>query len=96
MLRNLGASYFVVQPGFWSDLALIERFNNVGIGPDCVKVAHFGLTGDLSMQNGTQGIDVLRPADSVDTKSVRVNIDMPLAGRRAASSTKQNNGRSTL
>jgi hypothetical protein len=82
MLRDLGASYLVVQPGFWSDLAVMARFYDVVDSKDYVKAAHFGLAGDLSMQDGRQGIDVLKPTYPVAAKTGRISIDMPLAGRR--------------
>ena len=82
MLRGLGASYFVVQPGFWSDLAVMDRFDKVVNGPDYTKIGHFGLTGDLSTQDGVQGIDILRPNYPVVRKSGRIGMDMPLAGQR--------------
>jgi hypothetical protein len=82
MLRELGAAYFVVQPDFWSDLTIMDRFDNVINGPDYEKVAHFGLTGNLSTQDGTQGIDILRPTYPVAEHSGKISIDMPLAGQR--------------
>jgi hypothetical protein len=87
MLRDLGASYFVVQPGFWSDLAVMGRFDNVVNSPDYVKAAHFGLSGDLSTQDGAQGIDILQPTYPVAPKSGRISIDMPLAGQRFEGTT---------
>jgi Dolichyl-phosphate-mannose-protein mannosyltransferase len=87
MLRNLGAAYFVVQPGFWSDLAVMGRFANVVKSSDYVKAAHFDLTGDLSTQDGDQGIDILRPTYPVAPKSGRISIDMPLAGQRFEGTT---------
>ncbi len=82
MLRGLGASYLVVQPGFWSDLAVMDRFDKVVNGPDYTKIGHFGLTGDLSTQDGVRGIDILRPNYPVVRKSGRIGMDMPLAGQR--------------
>jgi hypothetical protein len=87
MLRDLGASYFVVEPGFWSDIAVMGRFDHVMNGPDYLKAAHFGLTGTLSTQDGTLGIDILRPTYPVAAKSGRISIDMPLAGQRFEGST---------
>ena len=81
-LRDLGASYFVIQPGFWSDLAVMARFNDVMTGPDYARAAHFGVTGTLSTQDGTQGIDILRPTYAVTATSGRVSIEMPLAGQK--------------
>jgi hypothetical protein len=86
-LRDLGASYLVVQPGFWSDLAVMGRFDTVVNGPDYGKAAHFGLSGDLSTQDGTQGIDILRPTYPVVPHAGRISIDMPLAGQRFEGTT---------
>ena len=82
MLRDLGASYFVVQPAFWSDLPVMDRFDKVLDTPDYTKAAHFELTGDLSTQDGQRGIDILRPTYPVAAKPGRISIDMPLAGQR--------------
>jgi hypothetical protein len=82
MLRELGAAYFVVQPDFWSDLTVMARFYGVINSPDYEKVAHFSLTGNLSTQDGTQGIDILRPTYPVAEHSGKISIDMPLAGQR--------------
>ena len=87
MLRKLGASYFVVQPGFWSDLAVMGRFETVLNGPDYAKAAHFELTGDLSTQDGRHGIDILRPTYPVAATAGRISIDMPLAGQRFEGTT---------
>jgi hypothetical protein len=82
MLRELGATYFVVQPGFWSDLSVMARFEIAINGSDYKKTAHFSLTGDLSSQDGTQGIDILRPTYAMAGQSKHISIDMPLAGQR--------------
>ena len=81
LLRNLGASYFVIQPEFWSDLAVMARFDGVVNSPDYQKTAHFGLTGDLSTGDGTQGIDILRPTYEVFASARRLNIEMPISGQ---------------
>jgi hypothetical protein len=88
MLRDLGASYFVIQPGFWSDLAVMARFDAVIASPDYEKTAHFDITGTLSTQDGRQGIDILRPTYEVTAKSGRISIDMPLAGQKFEGSIK--------
>lgn len=82
LLRDLGASYFVVQSQFWSDLAVMSRFDTVVTGSEYEKAAHFDLTGDLSTQDGDQGIDILRPTYPVVPKSGRIRFDMPLARQR--------------
>jgi hypothetical protein len=82
MVRDLGASYLIVQPDFWSDLPVLQRFVKVVTGPEYVKVAHFAVTGDLSTQDGNQGIDVLRPTVPPSAPPGRLSIDMPLAGQR--------------
>lgn len=82
MLRGVGAAYFVVQPGFWLDISVMSRFENVVNGPDYVKAAHFAITGNLSTQDGEHGIDILQPTYPIAAKPGRLNIDMPLAGRR--------------
>ncbi|WP_428485382.1 ArnT family glycosyltransferase [Rhodopila sp.] len=89
MLRDVGGSYFVVQPGFWSDLAVMARFQAVINGADYQKVAHFDLTGNLSTQDGTKGIDILRPTYPVTTKQRRINIDMPIIGERFEGTSHQ-------
>ncbi|HET6307053.1 MAG TPA: hypothetical protein VFG12_07695, partial [Rhodopila sp.] len=88
LLRHLGASYFVIQPGFWSDLAVMRRFDTVINGPDYVQTARFGLTGDLSTQDGTRGIEIMRPTYSVTQAAARLNIEMPLAGQRFEGTTR--------
>ena len=60
----------------------MRRFDNVINGPDYVKAGHFALTGDLSTQDGTRGIDILRPTYPVAPAAGRISIDMPLAGQR--------------
>jgi hypothetical protein len=82
LLRDVGASYFVVQPGFWSDFPVMSRFSSVIDGVDYEKAAHFDLTGELSTQDGTSGIDILRPRYPIAEKPGQIDIDMPLAGRR--------------
>lgn len=63
------------------------RFKTVLNGPDYAKAAHFGLTGDLSTQDGRHGIDILRPTYPVAATAGRINIDMPLAGQRFEGTT---------
>ena len=82
MLRDLGASYFVIQPGFWGDLAVMDRFDKVISGPDYRKTGHFALSGNLSTQDGIQGIDIFRPTYEVSAKPHGISIDMPLASQR--------------
>jgi hypothetical protein len=82
LLRGLGATFFVIQPGFWSDLQVMSRFDSVIRGTDYETVRHFGLTGTLSSQDGKAGIEVLRPTYAIATKFRRLDIDMPLAGQR--------------
>jgi hypothetical protein len=82
MVRGLGVSYVVVQPGFWSDLQVMARFEAVMHTPDYRKVAHFDLSGTLSSQDGTQGIDILEPTYPMVAQPRRISIDMPLAGQR--------------
>ena len=82
MLRDLGASFFVVQPDFWSDIGIMTRFGKVVEGSDYVNVAHFELSGRSSTQDGQRGIDILRPTYIVTRKSVPISIDMPIAGQR--------------
>ena len=82
MVRNLGVSYVVLQPGFWSDLQVMARFDAVAHTADYRKVAHFGLSGDLSSQDGTEGIDILEPTYPMVERAARIRIDMPLAGQR--------------
>jgi hypothetical protein len=82
LLRDLGASYFVVQPGFWSDFAVMAKFDTVVHGLDYQKVERFKLTGELSTQDGDGTIDILRPTYPITTRERHLDIDMPLAGRR--------------
>jgi hypothetical protein len=87
LLRGSGASYFVVQPGFWSDLAVMHAFDAVINGTDYRKSAHFQLTGDLSTNDGKGGIDIFRPTYPVNDNPAPLGLDMPLAGRRFQQST---------
>jgi hypothetical protein len=78
MLRDLGAAYFVIQPGFWSDVPVMARLNAVIDTSDYAKVQHFDLTGILSTEDGTKGIDVYRPTYPVTAKSGHVDLKMPI------------------
>ena len=82
MLRGSGVSYFVAQPGFWSEFEVMARFDRIIHGPDYEKVAHFDITGDLSTQDGVGGVDIFRPTYPVNKKSAPVSIDMPFLGQR--------------
>ena len=89
MLRDSGASYFVIQPGFWSDLGVMSRFYAVMNGPDYQKVAHFDIAGTLSTQDGTGGIDIFKPAYPVSVRRKALELDMPLAGQHFQGSLSQ-------
>jgi hypothetical protein len=88
LLRGLGATFFVVQPGFWSDLQVMSRFDTVINGPDYDKARHFDLSGTLSSQDGRAGIEVLRPTYPRTTQSRHLDIDMPLASQRFQADTQ--------
>jgi hypothetical protein len=82
LLHDLGASYLVIQPGFWDDLAVMARFGKVIDSADYQKVGHYAITGTLSGQDGTQGIDILRPTYRIEPSARGITIDMPLAGQK--------------
>jgi hypothetical protein len=80
MLRGLGTDLVVVQPGFWGDLAVMQRFERVMHSPDFARVASFPLTGTLGEQDGNR-IDVYKPTYPVDHSRSREVIGITAMGR---------------
>jgi hypothetical protein len=82
LLRGLGASVFVVQPDFWSDLPVMARFDHVIAGPDYQAVTQFMVSGRTSTQDGGRVIDILRPTYPVAVHPAPIDVSIPLAARR--------------
>jgi hypothetical protein len=89
LLHGLGATYFVIQPGFWSDLAVMARFDSVIASNDFEKVAQFDLVGNLSTADGIRGVEILRPTFPLSERPEDIDIDMPLVGRRFQGTTRR-------
>ncbi len=82
MLRDIGAAYFVVQPGFWSDVPVMARLSAIFATSDYQKLQHFDLTGILSTEDGRNGIDIFRPTYAMTGKTGHLDLQMPITGQR--------------
>ncbi|HEX3575103.1 MAG TPA: glycosyltransferase family 39 protein [Rhodopila sp.] len=82
LLRNLGASYFVVQPGFWSAFGVMARFGAVIGSQDYEKIQHFDVAGTFSDKDNKAGVDVFRPTYKMTEHARQLDFDMPITGQR--------------
>jgi hypothetical protein len=85
MLRDLGPDFLIVQPDFWADLKAMADFDSVAGGPDYERIATFHIGGRLSTMDGKGIIEILKPTYTVRHGDRRLDIDMPLLGRRLQS-----------
>ncbi len=78
MLRDYGVSLVVDQPGFWTDLKEMRRFNSVLHTPDFARVARFDITGTEGHQDNL--IEIYRPTYPVTQSRQGLKLDMPIIG----------------
>jgi 4-amino-4-deoxy-L-arabinose transferase-like glycosyltransferase len=76
MLREYGVSLVVDQPGFWTDLAEMRRFESVLHTPDFQEVARFDITGTEAHPDNL--IEIYRPTYAVTQSSRSLKLDMPI------------------
>jgi hypothetical protein len=82
LVARVAPDMVVLQPNFWNDLPDIARFEQVIDGGAFKPAAHFPLSGDLSTQDGNQGMVVLMPPSPPAHHDSAVEMNMPMIGRR--------------
>jgi hypothetical protein len=78
MLRELGVSLVVFQPGFWQDLREMARFAAVLNTRDFQRVASFDITGTVAHTD--RFIEIYKPTYPVEQTEKRLRLDMPIIG----------------
>ena len=89
MLRDYGVSLVVAQPGFWTDLEEMRRFEAVLHTPDVTRVAQLDITG--TEPHDDNSIEIYQPTYAVTQSRKGLQLDMPIIGRKFR--VKFNSGR---
>lgn len=79
-LDQLGAAYVVAQPGFWTDLEVMKRLENVLNGPHFERVRTFAMDANYNAQE--KELVVYRNLGEVARGPVDLNIELPAIGRK--------------
>jgi hypothetical protein len=82
VLHDIAPDFVVVQPGFWGDLHDMALFEQAVTAPAYRPTAHFELSGELSSQDGTQGLVVYAPTGPQSPVHRGLSFDMPMMGGR--------------
>jgi 4-amino-4-deoxy-L-arabinose transferase-like glycosyltransferase len=80
MLRDYGVSLVVAQPGFWTDLEEMRRFEAVLHTPNFTRVAQFDITG--TEPHDDNSIEIYQPTYPVTQSRNGLQLDMPIIGRK--------------
>jgi len=82
MIDRLGAHYVVAQPGFWNDLAVMQRFERVLSSAHFEKVATIQTPANYPAHESA--LSIYRNRGNVAAKAGRVDIDLPMINRSIA------------
>lgn len=80
LLHDIAPDFIVLQPGFWGDVNDMALFEHAVGAPAYRPAAHFALSGDLSSQDGTQGLVVYVPTAPASPIHRGLIFDMPMIG----------------
>jgi hypothetical protein len=80
LLHDIAPDFIVLQPGFWGDVRDMALFEQAVAAPAYRPASHFALSGDLSSQDGTQGLVVYAPTAPVAPTRRGLILDMPMIG----------------
>lgn len=78
-LDRLSVAYVVAQPGFWTDLDVMRRFENVLHGVHFQPVRRFEMPANYHAQE--KELIIYRNLGHVAHGPVKLNIDLPMIGR---------------
>jgi hypothetical protein len=81
LVSRVAPDFIVVQPGFWADLQNMAAFEAAVAPPAYRAVAAFSITGQLSGQDGKQGVVIYQPVVPPVHGSAALSVDMPDIGR---------------
>jgi hypothetical protein len=79
MLNRLGARYVVAQPGFWNDLAAMQRFERVLASAQFERVATIATPANFNAHE--KELVIYRNRGRVAAKPERIDIDLPIIQR---------------
>jgi hypothetical protein len=81
LVSRVAPDFIVVQPGFWADLRNMAAFEAAVAPPAYRAVVAFSITGQLSAQDGKQGVVIYQPVVPPVHGSGALSVDMPDIGR---------------
>jgi len=79
-MRALGIRYIVMQPGFWTDLPAMQRFEALLAGPDFELVARIATPANYPAHE--HGLAIYRYRGAIRTGGTAMDIDLPIIGSR--------------
>lgn len=87
LLNGLGVQYVAAQPGFWTDLEAMRRFENVLHGSHFQKLRSFTMPANYPAQE--KEIIVYKNLDAVSDKPKQLNIELPMIGKKISGTVGQ-------
>lgn len=79
-IRSLGVRYVVMQPGFWTDLPAMQRFEALLAGPDFELVKRVATPANYPAHE--HGLAIYRYKGPIRTGGMAMDIDLPIIGSR--------------
>jgi hypothetical protein len=79
-MQALGIRYVVMQPGFWTDLPAMQRFEALLAGPDFELVARIATPANYPAHE--HGLAIYRYRGAIHTGGTAMDIDLPIIGSR--------------
>lgn len=87
LLDGLGVQYVAAQPGFWTDLEAMRRFETVLHGSHFQKLRSFTMPANYPAQE--KEIIVYKNRDAVSGKPKQLNIELPMIGKKISGTVGQ-------
>jgi len=90
MLDGLGVRYVAAQPGFWTDLEAMKRFENVLNGSHFEKLRSFATPANYHAQESE--IVVYKNRDAISAQPKQLDIELPMIGEKITGTVGQSGG----
>jgi len=90
MLDGLGVRYVAAQPGFWTDLEAMRRFESALNSSHFEKLRRFPTPANYHAQESE--IVVYKNRDAISTQPKQLNIELPMIGKKITGTVGQASG----
>jgi hypothetical protein len=87
MLDQLGVKYIAAQPGFWTDLEAMKRFDNVLNSGHFQRLRRFAMPANYHAQESE--IVVYKNLDAISERPKQLNIELPMIGKKISGTLGQ-------